>query len=62
MLKMPTKTGYMVEWETGEMWGKNKNHPVKNDVYTTSYDKACKLKKEKEDAGFKNVQMYECIF
>lgn len=60
MLKMPTKTGYMVEWETNKIGIKNK--PIKDSYCTTSYEVATRIKAEKEDEGCKNVQIYECIF
>lgn len=61
MLALPTRSGWMVEWETGETIG-IRNLPRKALFETTDKDKADMVAEEKKKAGFKNVKIYECIF
>lgn len=57
---LPTNTGYMIEWETGEKWSNGK--PKKDSVCTKSESQAKEIKAEKERRGYKNVNIYECIY
>lgn len=68
-LSLPTHCGFGVEWETGkvrEIRRKDgtlvKTVKLKDTIYTTDKAKAERVFKQKQAQGFKNVQMYECIF
>jgi len=68
-LAMPSHLGWSVEWETGELKHfHNKDGSIRKTVKckesyeTTDHNKALQVKAEKESQGFKNVQIYECMF
>ena len=60
MLNLPSRSGWMVEWETGRVSKKGVRF---TDTYeSTSKEKVEAKKKELEKEGFKIKGVYECIF
>ena len=63
MLVLPSRKGWMVQWETGETIRICGEDLQKKDLYeTTDRKKAEKKAEEMRQAGYKNVEMMECIF
>ena len=62
-LRLPTTSGWMVEWETGKTWTDKKGrvHVPKGAYESTSYEKVVAKKEELEKQGFKVIGIYECI-
>lgn len=60
MLNLPTRSGWMVEWETGKV---SKKGVKFTDIYeSTSKEKVEAKKEELEKQGFVIKGIYECIF
>ena len=64
MIKLPTTSGYCVEWDKEETITKRSGQVVhlRGCYETIDLDDAKKVKSEKESAGFNNVTLCECIF
>lgn len=68
MIALPTRNGWTVEWETGKVSvthfknGRTRTIKWKDSYETANYQQALRKKAEKEKEGYKNVQIYECIF
>lgn len=68
MLTMPTRSGWMVTWYTGEVKEvKHKNGDIttkrlKDEFCSTSKDEVESKKKELENQGFEIEMLAQCIF
>lgn len=63
MLVLPSRAGWMVEWETGETIRiRGVDKPRRNSYETTDKQKAEAKAEEMRKAGYKNVKIMECIF
>lgn len=70
MFALPTRSGYVVEWDTGKTRPKRsrRTHEVIGEVkitdsfYTRSKEVAEKKMKELKDAGFEGVAIHDCCY
>jgi len=61
MITLPTRNGYSVGWETGEI-SKRTGNPIMNYFENTSKEKVEAKQKEMQEKGFKVTKITECIF
>lgn len=60
MLTLPSRSGYVVTWDTGETMRNGK--PQRKDFCTTDYDKALQKALELAEEGKQNIDIAEAIF
>lgn len=67
-ITLPTNSGWMVEWYTGEVRtiryrnGRTVDQKVKDSFESTSKEKVDDKVKELKESGFEIIGVYECCF
>lgn len=61
MLTMPTRRGWTVEWETGEI-SKRTGKPLKDSFESTSIKEVEAKQREMKKKGYKVLEIMQCIF
>lgn len=69
MLTLPTRNGWLVEWENGKVRKVKakdgtviREVPLRDTFTTSDHSKALEKADEKRRNGYKNVVIYECIY
>ena len=62
--RLPTTSGYCVQWHTGNVkyLKIGKTRAIRGFIETTSKETAEAKYKSLIEAGYKNVELHECIF